>query len=175
MRALRRAPDAAQAEVTPSHPVMRTGSSQLDRVDRADWEHNSRRMLRFAAVANCRRLSKMRSHRRHPPPPPPGKHPLNHSLAAGDQVAGLFVAEHHRIPQHVDIQQLPDVFLLVVICMRTKTRRVGALSTTSPTPGCGCAHKRPEVLCTCSGHALGQSIRQRVSGEWCRPCYVYSG
>ena len=39
-----------------------------------------------------------------------------HSLWGSDEVGGLLVAELHRVAEHVDVQQLPDILLLVILC-----------------------------------------------------------
>lgn len=41
-----------------------------------------------------------------------------HLLGQGYQIAGLFVAKLDIIPQHVDVQQFPDILAPVIACGR---------------------------------------------------------
>lgn len=73
---------------------------------------------------------------------------LQDSLPGCNQVAGLLVPKLHGIPQHVHVQQLPDVLLLVIICAQCSVNLLGdpSMSLTrqyaQDVPRCGSATKR---------------------------------
>jgi len=54
------------------------------------------------------------------------------ALRSGNEVGGLLVAELHRVAQHVDVQQLPDILLLVILCAGSAAR--GCQSCRCETP-----------------------------------------